>query len=94
MKLSSKIALSILALLAAVAAFLAKMLCSQRERTNKAESEIKEYKEALADVKERAEQLQKAVGETVKIEEDANAEKKELAGTDDADLVHRANKLF
>ena len=94
MKLFSKITLSILALLAAVAAFLAKMLCVQRERTNKAESEIKEYKEALADVKEVAEHLQKAVGETKRIEEEANVEKKELAKTDDADLVHRANRLF
>ena len=94
MKWLSKIALSILAILAAAAAILAKMLHTQRERTEKAEAVAKENQEALAYVKERAEQLQKAAGETVKAEEKANDERKELAKTDDADLVHRANSLF
>jgi hypothetical protein len=94
MKWLSKIALAVLAILGAAATILARMLHTQRERTEKAEAVAKENKEALGYVKERAEQLQKAAGETVKAEEKANDERKELAETDDADLVNRANNLF
>ena len=94
MKWISKIALSILAILAAAVAFFARMQHTQRERAEKAEAIAKENKAALTYVRERAEQLQKAAGETVKAEEKANDERKELFETDDKDLVHRANNLF
>jgi len=94
MKLFSKIAMAVLGILAAAAAILARMQKGQRERAEKAEAIAKENQEALGYVKEKAEQLQKAAGETVKAEEKANDERKELAKTDNADLVNRANNLF
>jgi septal ring factor EnvC (AmiA/AmiB activator) len=85
------IALSVLALLSALAAIFAK---TQNDRAKKAETEAASQKKALAHVTERAEGLKKAMGETAKTEEKANAEKKELADTPDSSLVSRANKLF
>jgi hypothetical protein len=85
------IALSILVLVAA-AAILAAIL--QGKRAKKAEKEAKALHEAFWQVKEKAERLQKALGETAKIEEEADAERTELARTPDVDLVDRANSLF
>jgi len=66
----------------------------QGKRAKKAEAENKILREAFWQVKEKAERLQKALGESSKVEEAANAERKELAQTPDSGLVDRANKLF
>jgi len=85
------IALLVMALVCAVAVFAASM---QGKRAKKAEAETKALHEAFWQVKEKNERLQKALGETSKVEEAANAERKELAQTADSDLVNRANGLF
>jgi tRNA splicing endonuclease len=91
MKWIKAIALSALALLSAVAAILIKALS---DRAKKAEAENKTLHEAFSRTNEKAERLRKAHGETSKIEEAANAERKELAQTPDSGLVDRANSLF
>jgi len=85
------IALLVMALACAAAVFAAVM---QGKRAKKAEAENKTLHEAFWQMKERAERLQKAIGETSKIEEAANAERKELAQTPDGGLADRANSLF
>jgi type II secretory pathway pseudopilin PulG len=81
----------ILALVSAVAIFIAIM---QSKSSKKAKAEMQTLREAFRQVKDKAERLQKALGKTAKIEEEANAERKELAETLDSDLVNRANNLF
>jgi uncharacterized protein YpmS len=66
----------------------------QGRRAKKAEAEANAQREAFRQVKEKAERLQKTLNATVKIEEAANAERKDLKGTADAGLVDRANSLF
>ena len=78
-------------LVAAVAIFAAVL---QGKRAKKAETEVKSLHEAFRQVKEKAERLQKVLGETAKVEEEADAERKELAWTPDAGLAGRANNLF
>ena len=78
--------------LIAVAAIFAAVL--QGKRAKKAEAENKNLHEAFWQVQEKAERLQKALGETSKAEEAANAERKELAQTPDSGLAGRANNLF
>jgi len=85
------IALSILALLSAGAAFLIKALGDKAKR---AEADAKANREALASVTERAEKLQNAANETAKAGEKANEERKTLEETPDSGLVDRANNLF
>ena len=85
------IALLVMALVCAAAIFAAVL---QGKRAKKAEAENKNLREAFCQIKERAERLQKALGESLKIEEAANVERKELAQTLDSDLVARANSLF
>jgi predicted nuclease with TOPRIM domain len=85
------IALSALALLSALAAFLIKAL---GDRAKKAEAENKTLHEAFSLANEKTERLRKAYDEISKTEEAANAERKELAQTPDSGLVDRANKLF
>lgn len=87
MKWLKIIGLAAMAILAAVAAIFA----GKSKRTGK---EAAALREALAHVKERAERVQAAAGETAKAEEKANEKRKSLAETADADLVNRANKLF
>jgi predicted Holliday junction resolvase-like endonuclease len=50
--------------------------------------------EAFWDTERKAERLQAALGKQKEAEEKAHEERKDLAGTADADLVHRANSLF
>ena len=85
------IALLVMALVCAAAIFAASM---QGKRAKKAEAESKALHEAFWQAKEKADRLQKALGETAKAEEAANAERKELAQTADSVLVNRANGLF
>jgi hypothetical protein len=85
------IALLILTLVAAAAVLIAVM---QGKRAKKAETEAKALHEAFWQVKEKAERLQKALGETAKVEEKADAERTELARAPDTDLAGRANSLF
>jgi hypothetical protein len=85
------IAFLVLTLIAA-AAILAAVL--QGKRAGKAEREAKALHEAFWQVKEKAERLQKALGANVKVMEEANEERTELARTADADLAGRANSLF
>ena len=85
------IALAVTALITAAAIFIAIL---GWKRAKKAEAENKALHEAFWQIEKKAERLQKALGETAKIEEEANAERTELARTPDSDLVGRANNLF
>jgi septal ring factor EnvC (AmiA/AmiB activator) len=85
------IALLVMAVVAA-AAILAAVL--QGKRAKKAETKINALHEAFWKVWERAERLQKALGDTAKVEEEADAERTELARTPDSGLADRANSLF
>ena len=87
MKWLKKIALSVIAIFAALVAFFAR-------QAQKARKETEAHKGALNHVKESAERLQAAAKETANAEGEANEERKSLAETGDADLVHRANRLF
>jgi len=85
------VALLVMALFCAAATFAAVM---QNKRAKAVEEQYKDLREAFWQAKEKAERLQKALGETSKVEDAANAERKELAQTADSDLVNRANGLF
>jgi len=85
------IVLLVLALVATVAIFIA---IFQSKRAKKAVEEMQTLRDAFAEVREKAERLQKALDMIAKIEGVANAERKELAQTLDSDLVDRANSLF
>jgi Tfp pilus assembly protein PilO len=85
------IALLVMALVCAAAILAAVM---QGKRAKKAEAENNTLHKAFWQMKEKAERLQKALGETSKVEEAANAERKELAQTPDSGLADRANNLF
>jgi biopolymer transport protein ExbB/TolQ len=85
------IILLILALVSAIAIFIAVL---QGRKAKKLTAETRTLRDAFGQVKEKAERLQKALGENSKAEEAANAERKELAETLDSDLVSRANNLF
>jgi type II secretory pathway pseudopilin PulG len=85
------IALLVMAVIAAAAILIAIL---QGKRAKKAEKESAALREAFLQVKEKAERLEKALGDSAKVEEKANEERKELARTPDADLVNRANSLF
>jgi type II secretory pathway pseudopilin PulG len=85
------IILLILALVSAIAIFIAVL---QGKKAKKLTAEMQTLRGAFRQVKEKAERLQKALGENSKAEEAANAERKELAETLDSDLVSRANNLF
>jgi hypothetical protein len=91
MKWFKAIALSALAFLSAVAAFLIKAL---GDRAKSAEADAKAQREAIARVTERAGRVQKAASETAKAEDKANEERRSLEETPDSDLVNRANNLF
>jgi type II secretory pathway pseudopilin PulG len=64
------------------------------KRAKKAEAERDALHTAFWQVKEKAERLQKTLGETAKIEEEADAERKALERTSDSGLADRANGLF
>ena len=78
--------------LAASAAILAAVTQSKRAKT--AEKNYGDLHETFLQIKEEAERCRKALGETSKAEEAANAERKELAQAPDGGLVGRANNLF
>jgi hypothetical protein len=63
-------------------------------RVKKAEAEAATVKKSLSEISKKAEGLGKTLGESAKVEEKANEERKELSGTPDSDLVNRANNLF
>jgi hypothetical protein len=85
------IALLVLAVIAAGAILIAVL---QGKRAKKAEKQNAALHDAFWEVTKKAERLQKALGETAKVEEEADAERKELDRTPDAGLVDRANSLF
>jgi type II secretory pathway pseudopilin PulG len=85
------IILLILALVSAIAVFIAVL---QSKKAKKLTAEMQTLRDAFGQVKEKAERLQKALDKTAKIGREANAERKELAETLDSDLVTRANNLF
>jgi hypothetical protein len=67
---------------------------AQGKRAKRAETDRKALHEAFWDATRKAERLQRALGKQTEAEGKANAERKELAGAADADLVCRANGLF
>jgi type II secretory pathway pseudopilin PulG len=85
------IIIGIFALITAISVLAAK---AQTKRAKKAEENLINLQKAYTQVREKAERLQKALNKNKKIEEEANAERKELAQTLDSDLVKRANSLF
>jgi hypothetical protein len=85
------VAFLIMALVAGAAILIAVL---QGRRAKRAEAESKALHEAFWDVARKAERLQQALGKQTEAEGKAYAERKELAGAADADLVCRANGLF
>lgn len=85
------IVLLVLALVAVVAIFVA---IFQSKKAKKATEEMQTLRGAFAEVREKAERLQKALDVIAEIEGEANAERKDLAKALDSDLVTRANNLF
>jgi predicted Holliday junction resolvase-like endonuclease len=81
-------------ILIAICAILVIVICVLAKRNRKAKQEAAALHEALSQVKDRAERLQKANRNTAKVEENANAQRQELNSTPDAGLVNRANSLF
>jgi predicted Holliday junction resolvase-like endonuclease len=81
-------------ILIAICAILVVIIYAQAKQVKKAKQEVANLHEAFWQVKEKAERLQKALGESVKVEEKANEDRKDLARTSDAALVDRANGLF
>jgi hypothetical protein len=67
---------------------------AQAGRAGKAEQEGSACRKALEEVRGRAARAREALATQERIEEEANHEKRELAGAPDRDLVGRANTLF
>jgi hypothetical protein len=86
--------LIVIFILAAGCAILFMIAKTQVKRADRAEAEAKSLHEAFWQVKEKAGRLQKALGETEKIEEQADGSRRELNQTPDSGLVDRANSLF
>jgi hypothetical protein len=67
---------------------------AQSERAAEAERETASLRDTLMEAQHTAFRLQKALEKQTEAEVTAHAERQELAGTADSDLVHRANNLF
>jgi putative AlgH/UPF0301 family transcriptional regulator len=67
---------------------------AQVKRADKARAEAQTLHKALGNAEWKAERLQKSLNKQNGVEVKANEQKQELSSTTDADLVHRANKLF
>jgi hypothetical protein len=80
--------------LAALCGILGIIMYFQATGNKKTKQENTALHEAFWDVMRKAERLQAALGKEAEAEVKANEERKDLAGTGDADLVHRANHLF
>jgi type II secretory pathway pseudopilin PulG len=86
--------LIVIAILAAACTVLFIVARHQVKRADQARAEAGALHEAFWDAARKAERLQTALGEQAEAEVRANEERKDLAGTTNADLVHRANGLF
>jgi septal ring factor EnvC (AmiA/AmiB activator) len=86
--------LIVIAILTAACTILLFVARHQADRADKAQSEAASLHEAFWDAARKAERLQAALGKQREAEETANEELQDLAGTADADLVHRATSLF
>jgi predicted Holliday junction resolvase-like endonuclease len=85
------IALLVMVVITAAAILIAVL---QGKRAKKAEKENAALHEAFWDVQKRAERLQQAMNGNERVEEKADAERKDLNRTPDAGLADRANSLF
>jgi predicted Holliday junction resolvase-like endonuclease len=90
----TKFLLIIILALVIISTVLFIILKVQGNRVKKEKQNAAAWKQAFQESEERAGRLQKALGAERKIGVKANAERKELNNTADADLVHRANSLF
>jgi type II secretory pathway pseudopilin PulG len=86
--------LIVIAVLAAACTILFIVARYQGRRADWAQAEAAALHEAFWDAARKAERLQAALEKQGEAEVKANEERKELAGTANADLVHRANSLF
>ncbi|MDR0710349.1 MAG: hypothetical protein LBF77_09815 [Spirochaetaceae bacterium] len=84
----------IILILFALCAILAVIVYIQAKANKKAKKENTALHEAFWDAARKAERLQEALGKQKEAEGKADEERKDLAGTADRDLVHRANNLF
>jgi predicted Holliday junction resolvase-like endonuclease len=84
----------IILILFALCAILAAVIYVLAKINIKAKKENAALHEAFWDAERKAERLQAALGKQKEAEVKAHEERKDLAGTADADLVHRANSLF
>jgi len=75
---------AVLALTAGAAVLVARAKSKKLERAE----------DSIGRIRERVERLDKAVEQNKKITEGANAQRSELAETNDENLVNRANNLF
>jgi type II secretory pathway pseudopilin PulG len=90
----TKFLLVVILALAIVSAVLFVIAAVQGKRAKKEKANAAAWRQAFQEAEERAGRLQNALGAERKIGAKANAERKELNNTADADLVHRANSLF
>jgi hypothetical protein len=86
--------LILIAVLAAACTILVIVARYQAARADRAQAEAAALHEAFWDAARKAERLQAALGKQTEAEEKAHEERKDLAGTANADLVNRANGLF
>lgn len=89
-----QVLLIVIAILAAACTVLFIVVRHQGSRAKRAEAEAAALHEAFWDMARKAERLQAALGKQHEAEVKANEERQDLAGTANADLVHRANGLF
>ncbi len=86
-------AFTVLGLMCACA-ILAFLVRAQAKRAAKAEADAERLHDAFWQLEQRAEYLQKALDGIIEAEEEADEKRNDLAETPDANLVHRANRLF
>jgi uncharacterized membrane protein len=84
----------IVLILIALCAILGLIIYIQAKGNKKTKQENAALHEAFWDAARKAERLQAALEKQTEVEEKAHEERRELAGTADSDLVHRANSLF
>jgi Tfp pilus assembly protein PilO len=86
--------LVIVAMLVVACGILVAIVKAQAKRADKAKAEAETLHKALGHIERKAVRLQKTLDKQREVEVKADDERKELSGTADADLVHRANNLF
>jgi predicted Holliday junction resolvase-like endonuclease len=77
-----------------VCGILVVIVITQSKLNRKAKAELQSATESIRQAAKKAERLQTALEKQAEAEVKAHEERKDLAGTADGDLVHRARHLF